>query len=166
MNKNKINIIISFTLVILWMIVIFCFSNMNSKISNEKSKGTIFNIVNIIIDTSTDLGLIKENIPKEERKEIVNRLNMPLRKVMHFSIYLVLALLLINALNKTSIKKIYIISFMICFIYALLDEYHQTFVSGRTGQFRDVLIDSFGSFIGIMLYITLKNVKKVKKTRL
>ena len=36
-------------------------------------------------------------------------------------------------------------------IYAISDEIHQLFVPGRAGQVRDVLIDSAGSFLGIIL---------------
>jgi VanZ family protein len=34
---------------------------------------------------------------------------------------------------------------------AMLDEYHQTFVYGRSGSPRDVLIDSIGILIGVIV---------------
>ncbi len=42
-------------------------------------------------------------------------------------------------------------SLAICFLYACSDEVHQLFVPGRAGMFRDVLIDSVGFSIGILL---------------
>jgi hypothetical protein len=36
-------------------------------------------------------------------------------------------------------------------LYAILDEYHQTFVPGRGGNWRDVAIDTFGVGIGCAL---------------
>ena len=91
---------------------------------------------------------------------------MPLRKVAHASEYLVFALLIINALKQSNIKKTYIITIIICFLYACTDEYHQTFIDGRTGQFVDVLIDTSGSIIGCLLVILknkiFKNVKQKK----
>ena len=40
---------------------------------------------------------------------------------------------------------------LICVGYAALDEYHQVFVPGRSGEPRDVLIDSIGIFFGVIL---------------
>ena len=34
------------------------------------------------------------------------------------------------------------------FVYAVLDEYHQSLVPGRTSTFKDVLIDMIGVLIG------------------
>ena len=53
-------------------------------------------------------------------------------------------------------KKIYL-AYIFSILYACLDEIHQLFVSGRSGQIMDVFIDSMGIIIGILL------VKFVKK---
>lgn len=37
------------------------------------------------------------------------------------------------------------------FLYACTDEWHQTFVSGRAGRFSDVLIDSSGALLGVLM---------------
>ena len=37
-------------------------------------------------------------------------------------------------------------------MYASFDEVHQLFVLGRSGEFRDVLIDCIGGSIGALLY--------------
>ena len=42
------------------------------------------------------------------------------------------------------------------FLYACSDEYHQTFVEGRIGQFSDVLIDMVGVFAGILFVFLLE----------
>ena len=34
-------------------------------------------------------------------------------------------------------------------VYACTDEFHQLFVEGRDGNFRDVMIDSTGALVGI-----------------
>ena len=36
-------------------------------------------------------------------------------------------------------------------VYASSDEFHQTFVAGRDGNIIDVLIDSSGALVGIMI---------------
>ena len=53
--------------------------------------------------------------------------------------------------NKRDFKKTGILSFLFSVIYASSDEFHQTFVPGRDGNIVDVLIDSSGSLVGILL---------------
>ena len=48
-------------------------------------------------------------------------------------------------------KKTGILSFLFSVIYALSDEFHQTFVPGRDGNIVDVLIDSSGALVGILV---------------
>ena len=48
---------------------------------------------------------------------------------------------------------------VICIIYASLDETHQLFVYGRTVQVLDVLIDSVGSLISILIIKVIKDNK-------
>ena len=38
-----------------------------------------------------------------------------------------------------------------CFFYACTDEWHQTFVPGRSGSFQDVLIDTLGGIVALLL---------------
>ena len=62
---------------------------------------------------------------------------------------------------KISINKKIIISLILGFIYACSDELHQTFVAGRSGEARDVLIDTSGVFIGICIsYVIYRIYKK------
>jgi VanZ family protein len=49
-----------------------------------------------------------------------------------------------------------VLSLIICILYSISDEIHQTFVPGRGGNIIDVLIDSTGSFIGIGLYLKVR----------
>ena len=165
MNKERIKKINSWILVIIWMIIIFMFSNMDTIKSNGTSKEMINKVVDTTIETSNNIGIIEETPTEEEKQNIVNNLNLPLRKIMHFTIYLFLSLLLLNALTKTKIQNKYFITIIICFIYAITDEYHQTFIDGRTGQFIDVLIDTTGSILGLIIYnkIIQKETKRDKK---
>lgn len=164
MNKERIKIIISWQLVIIWLIIIFMFSNMDTIKSNGTSKEMINKVVETTIETSNNIGIIEETPTEEEKQNIVNNLNLPLRKIMHFTEYLILSLLLLYALTKTNIKNKYFITIIICFIYAITDEYHQTFIDGRTGQFIDVLIDTAGSILGLIIYNKLSN-KKTKRDK-
>ena len=75
-----------------------------------------------------------------------------LRKTAHVFVYFILSFLA----YKTFDDFLYSICF--CIIFALSDEYHQTFVEGRSGVFTDVLYDTAGvyAFVGFNNLITKK----------
>lgn len=165
MNKHKIEKTIAWGLVVLWMIIIFVFSNMNADESNIQSKSTISKAIDATVDTTNQLGITSNEISNESKYWLIELLNLPLRKCAHVSIYFILALLVMNALKTSynNLKFSAIIVVFICFIYACTDEYHQLFISGRTGQFTDVLIDTFGAIVGIIIYNIMNNlIKKYK----
>ena len=124
-------------------------SAMESIESNSKSRSAIGEAIEKVSDFANDVGLMDEPLTKNEVQDLVDKLNYPLRKVAHFTEYLILTILLIIVLANWGVKgkKILGISLLICFIYAFNDEYHQVFVDGRTGQFSDVLVDTFGGVI-------------------
>lgn len=173
MKNKKIKIIISWILVVIWMITIFTFSNMNTYESNSKSKSLITNMITTTIETTNKIGITDKTLTNENKEKLTEKLNLPFRKFVHLTIYLILALLLINAFLVSNVKLplTFILSILFCFIYALTDEYHQTFITGRTGKFSDVLIDTLGSIIGIFIYsfyyfLYLKIIKKQKMDKL
>jgi len=47
---------------------------------------------------------------------------------------------------------------LLSFLYACSDEFHQTFVPGRAGQFKDVLIDTAGALIGLIVVTLIRMV--------
>lgn len=156
--------IIYTTLTIIWLIVIFIFSSMNTQESNNKSKQTIKKTVEKTTEISENIGITENKIPPQKINSTVNKLNYPLRKCAHASEYAVLAILIIFTINaftnnNYSIKKI-LLTVLICFVYSLTDEYHQSFVPGRTSLFTDCLIDTTGSIIACMVYSVVKKVKE------
>ncbi|MEH6908026.1 VanZ family protein [Neobacillus drentensis] len=40
----------------------------------------------------------------------------------------------------------------ICLFFAMTDEFHQLFVLGRVAQVKDVLIDSAGAIVGLVIF--------------
>lgn len=125
---------------IIWMIFIFIMSNTNG---NDSSSQSNF-FANIILQFI--------NIDKET-------LTFLIRKLAHMSEYAILALFTYYALIKIAFNKriIFQITFLISFLYACSDEFHQLFISGRSGQFTDVLIDSTGCLIMLLfLYLWQK----------
>lgn len=95
--------------------------------------------------------------PGEESSKISN--DLIIRKLGHFSEYMTLGFFsfcylsnfFIGNNKKKDFKKTVILSFLFSVIYASTDEFHQTFVVGRDGNIVDVLIDSSGSLVGILL---------------
>ncbi|TVP90564.1 VanZ family protein [Alkalibacterium sp.] len=77
-----------------------------------------------------------------------------LRKFAHFIIFLFLGTFLINALTVSNVTgwKAIVIALFVSFIYAISDELHQHFVPGRTPLVMDVMIDTAGAAVGIILY--------------
>ena len=140
--------IIMWTLVVFWMSLIFYFSSLNGSESTDQSKGFLYNTIGNIID------IFDKNMNDLEKDELINKLDHPIRKIAHGSVYFILAILVFFSLNNYNldIKKFIIISFLICFFYSISDEIHQLFVLGRSGEIKDVIIDSIGSFIGIMIF--------------
>ena len=138
---------------ILCMIVIFSFSSKNTNQSNGSSKRLAYNIVSIyekVFNKDVD------------EKTIVNKLNYPIRKVAHYSIYFLLGILVYQIFLHTGIKHKELVALLICLIYAITDETHQLFVLGRSGRIFDVFIDGFGSLTAIFL---IKFIRKRKNTK-
>lgn len=163
-NKKK-KIIISWLLVIIWASLIFIMSSMDTNESNGKSKTIINDVVEKSVETTNGLGIIDKHPSKNKMNKVIEKLNYPLRKAAHASEYFIFTILILTALKNSGVNgnKKFIIALVICFIYACTDEYHQTFVNGRTGQFSDTLIDTFGGFISCLMYIFM--MKKIRLER-
>ncbi len=84
-----------------------------------------------------------------------------LRKCAHMTEYFILAFLFYRALKVTFALKFALLIFITALsslLYAISDEVHQLFVVSRSGNIRDILIDSIG-IITFCLY------QKYKKNR-
>lgn len=131
--KNKRNLII----VIIWMLIIFIMSSFNSTQSSNQSNFIVDIIANIFNITNT------------------STLSIIIRKLAHYTEYLILGILVIN-LNNNKNKGLYL-SVIVCFLYAISDELHQSFVPGRRCQLVDVTIDFIGALTGIFIYKQTRN---------
>lgn len=152
-NKNKLT---NWMPAFVWMMIIFMFSAQPATQSNELS----FGFTKAIIDA---LGkILPFDIETSTINDFVGQMNHIIRKSAHFSIYLVLGILVSRALIKNGNKtRVVLISFLICSMYAASDELHQLFVPGRGCQLKDVLIDSAGAFAGVSLNKLLCSLKKI-----
>ena len=142
--------VISWLLVILWMALIFYLSHQPATESNSLSTGITERIVTIIERVTSDIDFD------------VSSFNHIVRKNAHFFAYLILGVLVSNALKNNDFKGTnrFLIALAICVLYAISDEIHQLFIPGRAGQVRDIIIDSAGVVVGISAYLEYGKLKK------
>ena len=94
-----------------------------------------------------------------EQKEIIDKFVFPIRKAAHFSEYLILGILIISFISEFKALEIkyLILAIFISMLYAISDEIHQLFVSGRSARVFDIVIDTLGATTGISIYNFIKN---------
>ena len=147
--KNK-RIMIDWSLLIVWMLLIFFMSNQPGEVSTKQSDLVIKVFSLIGIDLNSYLGSIATFI---------------IRKAAHFTEYFILYCLSIRVLRQyIEIKKARIYCLFIVLGYAITDEIHQYFIPGRAMALRDVLIDFSGGIFGYLFNYLIYNFK-VKKNK-
>jgi VanZ family protein len=76
------------------------------------------------------------------------------RKIAHFCEYALLCFLWWRPLTtRAGPKKAAVLALAICFVYAISDEYHQSFVPGRSPEASDVGIDTAGAALATLLIL-------------
>lgn len=165
--------IVVILLCILWMGFIFYNSSNNGTQSNNRS----YNFLNELKDikhgdfqidknsTGKNQGHYKDssqNVPVKERIKRAfdipdnrqKRINLIVRKNAHAFEYFILAVLVSIFMSTFKLKgrQALVDIMFICLLYAVTDEFHQQFISGRTSLVSDVLIDFFGSLVGILAF--------------
>lgn len=134
------------------MFFIFQMSAMNAENSSELSTSVGYTVGTLFVEGFDEL-------PHEEQEEFALSIEHPLRKFAHFSEFAALGfLLLFDATVFFGIKgwKRFLCAFLCGMIYAATDELHQLVVSGRSGEIRDVAIDTGGVLAGcIVAYLII-----------
>ena len=98
----KLKRIIYTTLLLIWMIVIFLFSNQNA----SNSQSTSDKVASSIVDTVE--VVTKQEISKEKKFDFIENTRLLIRKSAHFILYFVLGILIFLTLNSYQVnKKIY-----------------------------------------------------------
>lgn len=126
-----------------WMAVIFYLSHQPGSASSDLSSGIVATLLNFIDQVAPNLELNVESF------------HTFVRKNAHFMAYLFLSLLSLNAWKSSGFRgwKQLFLGFGMCVLFAVTDEIHQLFIEGRSGEARDVLIDSTGAAVGVVVYI-------------
>ncbi|WP_096203284.1 VanZ family protein [Bacillus sp. FJAT-45350] len=74
-----------------------------------------------------------------------------IRKGAHVFAYFILAILAYRALYSINLPKPFLWSFLLVVFYAITDEIHQGFTPNRTPLVEDVVLDSIGGLLGLLL---------------
>lgn len=83
-----------------------------------------------------------------------------IRKGTHFIYFGIIALAIYIALPRFKYRKVTVV--VITMLLAVVDEYRQSFTSGRTASFQDVMLDTSGA-IAALLLVTLAQWLKHRK---
>lgn len=134
-KQDKFNKILSIILVVLWCLLIFYLSNQKGSISQNNSDS--------LVEFLNRIGI---NFPN---------MAFIIRKLAHMTLYFILYFLVYYLMYQFNIKRRKYLSLLFCFLYSVSDEVHQLFVVNRSGEVRDILIDTISSF-GASLLIKLK----------
>lgn len=133
------------------MVVIFFFSAQPAVQSSGLSAGILLQITESLEKTlHVDYSITPGTA-------LFHFLEVLIRKGAHMTEYAILAITISFPLyiHGKSGRKLVLNSEVICFLYAVTDEFHQIFVPGRSGQIADVVIDGFGAFLGCLLFVAV-----------
>ena len=130
------------------MIIIFSFSAKNAQASTNQSaqfSGKMF----WFADSLLHFGFSGEQL--ERAMFLCEKF---CRKAAHFGEYMLLGgtVLFGIGMNFGFVMKAFLSAEFICILYAASDEIHQFFVPGRTASVYDVLLDSLGALLTIILW--------------
>lgn len=130
------------------MAVIFVFSAQDAEVSDQQS------------------GLFVELLSAVAGDGQESWLTFVTRKAAHIFLYLVLGALLYNVVRQYSlpVRRAVALSIAVACLYAVSDEVHQLYISGRSGEVRDVAIDTAASSVGAGGYALLAR-RSGKKSR-
>ncbi|GAA0123962.1 MAG: VanZ family protein [Clostridium argentinense] len=146
MNKK-----IKWLLLIAWMGIIFWFSHQPSVQSDEQSYLVISILRTIGINFNSIFGQLS---------------NFIIRKLGHFTEYFILSILFYNLLKEYfKFKSTILLSILFVFIYACSDEIHQLFIVGRQGSIRDVVLDTVGGIISMIIVYVKNKVNNIEKAK-
>lgn len=99
------------------------------------------------------MGLIFVVSAQPSLPSVPGRWDLLLKKTMHVAAYAILTWLYFRALRGwwSDDARVRFAGVALAIAYAVSDEYHQTYVPGRSGSWIDVVIDSVGVLSAMLL---------------
>ena len=144
----------------------YYFSSQDGETSSKQS-----NKVVQIIEEIRDKVTLKDEKIISIKEKVFNKLKQYgnksyiVRKLAHFSIYACIGVAMSYVIYLFSKKVLFssFLAFMLTGMYAYYDEFRQLSVAGRSGNLKDVFIDSSGAFVGICVFILIAGgIKSIK----
>ena len=142
----------------------YYFSSQDAQVSGSQSQSVV-RLIDKIRDKVTlqDEKLIKFQIKVYDKLKGFGSKSYIVRKMAHFSIYALIGISLLLFIYIFSKKLVLssLIAFLVSIMYACYDEYRQLSIPGRSGNIKDVFIDSLGALTGIILTFIIILIIKV-----
>lgn len=153
MKRNLLRAIF-LSLLIATFAIIFNFSAQDGEESGSLSRAVTEKIVNTFPYT--------KDLSAETKAKLIEHGEIIVRKLAHLSIYTLVGIFIMAFMCTYNTRVLYKfgISLLVGLIYAITDEYHQSFVAGRGPSVTDVCIDTAGVFIGIIIVLIIVSVFK------
>lgn len=145
-KKYPVKIILAWSMVVIWMAVIFVFSHQSSEVSGGFSASLAEFFLRLFGMAADEAAVsLADNV---------------IRNIAHGFIFFVLGLFVSYAFETVNIREFANagLTFIVSSIYAVSDEVHQIFIPGRAGQLIDFLIDALGIVIAIIVYQLIKTI--------
>lgn len=145
--KKSVLLICILILTVGWMLLIFGFSSQSGTESGGLSALLSEPITKLLIRFADDSST-------EAESALFSRVDIGVRKIAHFTEYAILGGLLVLLFRIRRVRMIWL-PWLIGTLYAVTDEWHQSFSPGRSCDPKDVLIDACGVLIGVLISFTL-----------
>lgn len=153
-NAIRIRKLFSHLLLVVWMLVIFCFSAQPGEDSADLS-GKVSHIFMQVWNWIFGLGWDEVKV-----LEMTAIWDYPIRKLVHmteFGILSMLVFLVIQYYEQIDAgRKQYMCAWIGSVMYAASDEFHQLFVPDRSGNLFDVGVDACGVTIALTLIYMIR----------
>ncbi len=136
--------------IFLWALVIgiaamiFSFSHQPLQESFETSDSFIEIVLETVSETYREM-------PQEQQEALVEGVRVIVRKLAHYTEFLLLGAALYALCREYKRKDSFWIALCCGIGYAMTDELHQMFVPNRSPALKDVFIDSAGVLTGVLL---------------
>ena len=147
----------STTLVALWMITIFAFSAQPADESTDTSHAVGRFIGGFVISDF-------EQWEPEKQESFASQIDFYVRKTSHAMEYALLCILFLLTFHSFGVQagRSFGLALLCTIGYAVTDEVHQLFVSGRAFQMFDIIIDTLGLCL-MLIFIKIYEKKLMLK---
>ncbi|MBP1154410.1 MULTISPECIES: VanZ family protein [unclassified Paenibacillus] len=148
---------------LVWMAVIFLFSSQSYE--KQDLRPLLHNQLpeQLIVKHLSDVRLYYGGSEVSIRaKGVPSFVEFFIRKSAHLFIYMVLGFLTLRLAAVFVERKLWLLavySLLFCSLYAVLDELHQMITPHRTSMLTDVLLDTCGAGIGILIYVVFTRIR-------